>query len=76
MRALLRFSTTLLTLALAAPVLTAALACSDCEDFCQQQYDECNTGSVTDDPERCQLELDRCLSGCEAEPSGWDRLGE
>lgn len=76
MKAVSRILMTSLTLALAAPLLSAVLGCSDCEDFCQQEFDECNSGSATDSPDRCRTELNRCLDGCESEPSGWDRFGE
>lgn len=77
MKAVSRILMTSLTLALVVPLLSAGLGCSDCEDFCQQEYDECNTGSETDDSRRCQAELNGCLDGCDSEPArDWQSLGK
>lgn len=75
MKAVFRILMTTLTLALALPLLSATVACNDCEDFCEQQYDECAAGSTIDDA-HCRAERSECLSGCDAEPSGWDRFGD
>lgn len=67
MRALSRIVMTSLTLALAVPLLAGALGCDDCEELCQEDYDDCMTGpeALRDS---CNAEHDQCVGICVSQP--------
>lgn len=57
-----------LTLALSLPLLTAALGCDDCEERCQQDYDDCKSSKDDETRDRCDSQFDQCMGICVSQP--------